>query len=258
VGDSPKHEKLEPNAQAAPETLKPTQNGDVSAPPPPENPPVEEPEPKKGGKTPTHERRPSRVLDLEHIAERRRTSMKAEIPEHDEVCHRRVSVPSNRTTPKKKTECGTHVVAKSELWDTGSQHRCAKAHQKTSRVSISQEEEDPHMHRSVSERNRHSQKRDKSPVAKKDVTNICNQQCNKLGYFQSTPNVAALKTATCPPKRDKSMYNATSESELLDREILPIFQKLLTERNKSQHNIDYSFGRSCPNISIKCDIVEYL
>lgn len=118
------------------------------------------------------------------------------------------------------------------------------------------------MHRTVSERNRHSsqkEKREKSPVAKKDMpTNICNQQCNKLGYFQSTPNVAALKTSVHTPKRDKSMYNATSESELLDREILPIFQKLLTERNKSQHNIDYSFGRSCPNISIKCDIVEYL
>lgn len=116
------------------------------------------------------------------------------------------------------------------------------------------------MHRSVSERNRHSsQKREKSP--KKEIPNICQQQCNKLGYFQSTPNVAALKQNTATktiPKRDKSMYNATSESELLDREILPIFQKLLTERNKSQHNIDYSFGRSCPNISIKCDIVEYL
>ncbi|EFA04929.1 gamma-aminobutyric acid type B receptor subunit 2 [Tribolium castaneum] len=229
---------LEPNAQ--PPDPKPTQNGDVPPQPDPQ-PRLESPEPK---------RPPNRT------PEKRRMSMRTEIPEHDEICHRRVSVPSNRTTPKKKPECGTHVVAKSELWDTGSQHRCMKSHQKN-RVSISQEEEDAHMHRSVSERNRHSQKREKSPVAKKDV-NICNQQCNKLGYFQSTPNVAALKTAACPPKRDKSMYNATSESELLDREILPIFQKLLTERNKSQHNIDYSFGRSCPNISIKCDIVEYL
>lgn len=114
-------------------------------------------------------------------------------------------------------------------------------------------------HRSVSERNRSVQKKEK-PSSKKELpSNICNQQCNKLGYFQSTPNVASLKSgAAAAPKHDKSMYNATSESELLDREILPIFQKLLTERNKSQHNIDYSFGRSCPNISIKCDIVEYL
>lgn len=113
------------------------------------------------------------------------------------------------------------------------------------------------MHRSVSERNRHLQKREK-PSAKKEVSssNICNQQCNKLSHFQSTPNVASLKASTAGTP--KHSYNATSESELLDREILPIFQKLLTERNKSQHNIDYSFGRSCPNISIKCDIVEYL
>lgn len=117
------------------------------------------------------------------------------------------------------------------------------------------------MHRTVSERNRHSQKHDKSPTAskKESPTNIYGQQANKTAaYYQSTPNVAALKPLHVAPKRDKSMYNATSESELLDREILPIFQKLLTERNKSQHNIDYSFGRSCPNISIKCDIVEYL
>lgn len=122
--------------------------------------------------------------------------------------------------------------------------------------------DDSIIHRTVSERNRHVQKREKSPKKEKEIPNICNQQCNKLGYFQSTPNVADLKgnhTAhTNTVKRDKSMYNATSESELLDREILPIFQKLLTERNKSQHNINYSFGRSCPNISIKCDIVEYL
>lgn len=248
--------------------MKPTQNGDVSSKPQldvaltdtnhnssvKELPPADS-EPKK--RTPTHERRSSRTPDPE-VSEKRRMSIKSDIPEHEEICHRRVSVPTNRTTPKKKADCGTHVVAKSELWDTGNQHRCPKSHPKSNRVSISQEDDDGHMQRSVSEKNRHSQKREKSPVAKKEIANICNQQCNKLGYFQSTPNVAALKTTPCPPKRDKSMYNATSESELLDREILPIFQKLLTERNKSQHNIDYSFGRSCPNISIKCDIVEYL
>lgn len=123
------------------------------------------------------------------------------------------------------------------------------------------------MHRTTSERNRHApqkEKREKSPAKTNppDVTNctiLGNIQSQKLAYFTSTPNVAAaLKSSTHPPKRDKSMYNATSEGELLDREILPIFQKLLTERNKSQHNIDLSFGRSCPNISIKCDIVEYL
>lgn len=114
------------------------------------------------------------------------------------------------------------------------------------------------MHRSVSEKNRHSQKRERTPERKLPTT-ICNNQCNKLqSYYQSTPNVATLKPKSSSTKRDNSIYNATSESELLDREILPIFQKLLTEKNRSQHNINYSFGRSCPNISIKCDIVEYL
>ncbi|ERL84086.1 hypothetical protein D910_01429, partial [Dendroctonus ponderosae] len=207
------------------------------------------------------------AVDSIEIQEKRRSSIKAvesvledDLVVKEGICHRRTSVQSNiRTTPKKKPECGTHVVAKSELWDTGSQHRCQKAHQKSSRVSISQDEDDPHIHRTTSERNRHGsqrEKREKSP-AKSNPSEAasCNMlgniQSQKLGYFTSTPNVAAaLKSSTHPPKRDKSMYNATSESELLDREILPIFQKLLTERNKSLHNIDYSFGRSCPNISI--------
>lgn len=209
----------------------------------------------------------------------RRCSLKS-TPQHEKhpvqevtgsstTCGRRMS------TPKRKPDHGTHVVAKSELWDTGNQHthththslcRCSsKSHQRASRVSISTDEEDaPTHHRSVSERTRHAPavapaKRgsagggvevDRSP--KKDA---------KLAHFQSTPNV---NSATLRPKgsakhrHTRDIYNATSESELLDREILPIFQKLLTERNKSQHNIDYSFGRSCPNISIKCDIVEYL
>lgn len=105
----------------------------------------------------------------------------------------------------------------------------------------------------MSERTR--PKREKSPGRKESQANVCNQHTNKLGYYKSTPNVADSTTLQI---RDKSMHNANSESELLDKEILPIFQKLLTERNKSQHNINYAFGRSCPNISIKCDIVEYL
>lgn len=182
--------------------------------------------------------------------EARRTSLKSDAAE-EPTCHRRVSV-SGRTTPKKKNECGTHVVSKSELWDTGSQHRCPKSHQSKARVSV---DDETVMHRSVSERNRHLQRRERPPARKE-------QQCNsKPGHFQSTPNVNALKSAVPDaPKRaqEKQMCNAASESELLDREILPIFQKLLTERNKGQRNIDYAFGRSCPNISIKCDIVEYL
>ena len=55
-------------------------------------------------------------------------------------------------------------------------------------------------------------------------------------HVQSTPNVHA---------------GTLSEGELLDLSILPIFQKLLTERKGTAI-------ASCPNIAIKCDIVEYL
>lgn len=257
------------------------------------------------------------------------------------VCHQRI--PASRTTPPKKRHDavvaaappaaygGTHIVSKSELWDTGSAgqsvpHRCpamiAKSKERISRVGVSQadDDDDALMHRSVSERQRHQGKRgsigaqsggspkhyhhhhhretvSQSVSATSAVSaaggatvqpssivpnnNICHQHHSKMAHhFQSTPNVAtatgsrpshstsstssatgtgtASTTKAAGAKR-RDFYAATSESELLDREILPIFQKLLTERNKSQHNIDYAtFGRSCPNISIKCDIVEYL
>ncbi|XP_013148746.1 PREDICTED: gamma-aminobutyric acid type B receptor subunit 2 [Papilio polytes] len=98
-------------------------------------------------------------------------------------------------------------------------------------------------------------------------------------HHKSSPNVASRhkmesngkkeerKSATygrSDSKRQDSaeqrkMYTASSESELFECAILPIFQKLLTERHKSQpHGLNLSYGVSCPNISIKCDIVEYL
>ncbi|XP_045526687.1 gamma-aminobutyric acid type B receptor subunit 2 isoform X1 [Pieris brassicae] len=95
-------------------------------------------------------------------------------------------------------------------------------------------------------------------------------------HHKSSPNVAARKSES--PKRreerksaysrteskrqesgERKMYAASSESELFEYAILPIFQKLLTERHKSQpHGLNLTYGMSCPNISIKCDIVEYL
>lgn len=92
--------------------------------------------------TTTAERRKSRTPDPQHHPDKRRASMKSDsIDQQDaSVCGRRVSVPTNRTTPKKKIEGGQHVVAKSELWDTGSQHRCPKSHPKSNRISISQDE----------------------------------------------------------------------------------------------------------------------
>jgi len=79
-----------------------------------------------------------------------------------------------------------------------------------------------------------------------------------------------------------SRVNTLSEGELLDVAILPIFQKLLTERRAhdsslssasqqhhrhphnahSQQHPPHHHNRasiaSCPNIAVKCDIVEYL
>ena len=47
-----------------------------------------------------------------------------------------------------------------------------------------------------------------------------------------------------------------SQTELDDLSILPIFHKLLSERREAGGS-EFSIA-SCPNITIKCDIVEYL
>ncbi|XP_041983623.1 gamma-aminobutyric acid type B receptor subunit 2 isoform X2 [Aricia agestis] len=103
-------------------------------------------------------------------------------------------------------------------------------------------------------------------------------QVVRPNHHKSSPNVASRNKTESPCKRedrksgtysrsdskrqdsgDRKMYTASSESELFECAILPIFQKLLTERHKSQpHGLNLSYGVSCPNISIKCDIVEYL
>lgn len=100
----------------------------------------------------------------------------------------------------------------------------------------------------------------------------------KPNHYKSSPNVASRHKSDSPSKREerksatfrseskrqesvdqRKMYTASSESELFECAILPIFHKLLTERHKSQpHGLNLSYGVSCPNISIKCDIVEYL
>lgn len=80
-------------------------------------------------------------------------------------------------------------------------------------------------------------------------------------HHHSSPNVAPD-----PRKHRKktdsssSIYGASSESEILDGEtaILPIFRKLLTEKQPRYKGRNNVVGASCPNISIKCDIVEYL
>lgn len=53
--------------------------------------------------------------------------------------------------------------------------------------------------------------------------------------------------------------NASDNALDHDTSILPIFQKLLSERQRSFSGRGRDFTMSsCPNITIKCDIVEYL
>lgn len=75
-------------------------------------------------------------------------------------------------------------------------------------------------------------------VSERSRDKCCHRPLKKPtpAHVQSTPNV---------------LGGAVSEGELLDLAILPIFQKLLTERRGAAI-------ASCPNIAIKCDIVEYL
>ncbi|KAK8747895.1 hypothetical protein OTU49_016217, partial [Cherax quadricarinatus] len=67
----------------------------------------------------------------------------------------------------------------------------------------------------------------------------------------TTTSVAAAIAAARKNASDNALDHDTS--------ILPIFQKLLSERQRGYHGHARDFTMSsCPNITIKCDIVEYL
>ncbi|KAK3860628.1 hypothetical protein Pcinc_033331, partial [Petrolisthes cinctipes] len=68
------------------------------------------------------------------------------------------------------------------------------------------------------------------------------------GRHATTSTVAAAIAAARKNASDNALDHDTS--------ILPIFQKLLSERQRGYHGSYH--GTSCPNITIKCDIVEYL
>jgi gamma-aminobutyric acid type B receptor len=140
------------------------------------------------------------------------------------------------------------------------------------------------MQRSVSEKNRKHRHKQKIAVCQSETdsereqrSQICSQSRKLIkshhSHHQSTPNVApdgSQQSIKSHKHRSKSrdhhhhhrsssnMYGACSESELLDSDtaILPIFRKLLTEKESRYRRSNV--GASCPNISIKCDIVEYL
>jgi gamma-aminobutyric acid type B receptor len=145
------------------------------------------------------------------------------------------------------------------------------------------------MHRSVSEKNRKHRHKQKAPVCQSETdsereqridSQLCSQN-RKLAkshhsHHQSTPNVGndgtpstvAIRQHKHRSKsrdhhhhhRSSSNIHACSESELIDSDtaILPIFRKLLTEKDSRYRVARNAIGASCPNISIKCDIVEYL
>lgn len=144
------------------------------------------------------------------------------------------------------------------------------------------------MQRSVSEKNRKHRHKQKMPVCQSETDSereqrieaqLCSQNRKLVkshhSHHQSTPNVAPDSGHTKHKHRSKSrdhhhhhrssssnIHGACSESELLDSDtaILPIFRKLLTEKDSrySRTSRSVGVGASCPNISIKCDIVEYL
>ncbi|XP_073818522.1 gamma-aminobutyric acid type B receptor subunit 2 isoform X2 [Musca autumnalis] len=102
-------------------------------------------------------------------------------------------------------------------------------------------------------------------MQQRKTTNRTNIQ--HAAHHHSSPMIAPDKQRTTNNNNkhrgmkadSSSMYGASSETELLDGEtaILPIFRKLLTEKSPNYRGRNV-VGQSCPNISIKCDIVEYL
>ncbi|EDV45164.1 gamma-aminobutyric acid type B receptor subunit 2 isoform X1 [Drosophila erecta] len=186
------------------------------------------------------------------------------------------------------------VVSQSDLWDT---HTLSHAKQRQSPRNYASPQRcaehhgghgmtyDPNttspIQRSVSEKNRnkHRPKPQKGTVCQSETDSErerdpppSSQPCAQprkvsrssniqhAAHHHSSPNVAPDKQRSRQRgKQESSIYGASSETELLEGEtaILPIFRKLLTEKSPNYRGRS-AVGQSCPNISIKCDIVEYL
>ena len=74
--------------------------------------------------------------------------------------------------------------------------------------------------------------------------------------FFTTPKDTKNSSDLLQFKKNMGAKSVSCQVETDDASMLPIFHKLLSERkdiSKSQATIT-----SCPNITIKCDIVEYL
>lgn len=184
---------------------------------------------------------------------------------------------------------GNFVVSQSDLWDThtlshAQQRRSPRNHANPQRCQehaylIAHEQTNSStssvlIQRSVSEKNRTKHRhKPKIPLGQsetdsereRDTINSTSTPQRKLmktmqqhSHHHSSPNVAPEKQRKHRTKPE--LHGASSESELLegDTAILPIFRKLLTERQPRYRGRSNIVGASCPNISIKCDIVEYL
>lgn len=150
--ETPKTDTVLPNSIPEPEIKPAPRKQDIKTPEKIEKPIHKDDEPKPIQNTKLATIPDKKILKTadsfpqEHYTQKRRSSMKSDGSDKNEsYCHRRVSVPSNPnlTLPTRgrrgNNDFSGHMVAKSELWDTGNQHRCSKAHQK--RVSVSQPED---------------------------------------------------------------------------------------------------------------------
>lgn len=201
----------------------------------------------------------------------------------------------NELERRSRTPQQSFVVSQSDLWDTAAlahnkictrpTRTCPMAVESspgnrrhcTSTDSAQSPAQSP-MHRSVSEKNRHRGHRHKTkqqPIQQPQSVQIqsIEMESNRCGglsrnartHHRSTPDVARMVPLSGSAAaiqgaqmQNTSVHAASSESELLDGAILPIFRKLLTEREPRRGASGAAVGASCPNISIKCDIVEYL
>lgn len=201
----------------------------------------------------------------------------------------------NESERRSRTLQQSFVVSQSDLWDTATlahnkictrpTRTCPMAAESspgnrrhcTASDSAQSPAQSP-MHRSVSEKNRHRSHRHKTkqqPSQQQQALQIqsIDMEASRCGpltrnartHHRSTPDVARIaplsaSNAAGPGAqlKNSAVHAASSESELLDGTILPIFRKLLTEREPRRGASGAAVGASCPNISIKCDIVEYL
>uniref|UniRef100_A0A2S2PTF0 Uncharacterized protein n=1 Tax=Schizaphis graminum TaxID=13262 RepID=A0A2S2PTF0_SCHGA len=224
--------------------------------------------------------------------------------------HRRPSMPQTKRTCQQPT-----FVHQDELWLTQTQRHANRSPPPVTRGLLNNNADSPtddeddsssslttgsSIHRSVSEKSgscgggggsSSSSSRNRGPGLRRP----------SAPHMHSTPNVyhgrrresggsagggSPTNAAGLPPTlggAGMSRVNTLSEGELLDVAILPIFQKLLTERrahdslsSSSSHHHHHRHPHnahpqqhpphhhnrasiaSCPNIAVKCDIVEYL